>query len=142
MNPPRPTLYDLLGGEAVLRRLVHRFYELMDTLPETYGIRQMHPTDLSTSEKKLFMFLSGWMGGPQLYVEQFGHPRLRARHLPFAIGDAERDQWMLCMRTALAEIVEDSLLRATLTGSLGQLADFMRNRESGDAPSGSTSGND
>jgi hemoglobin len=131
MNTPLPSVtpYELLGGETVLRRLVRRFYELMDALPEAYGVRKMHPRDLAGSEEKLFMFLSGWLGGPQLYVEQFGHPRLRARHLPFSIGAAERDQWMLCMRQALAEQVADEALRNQLDKKLADLADFMRNRQ-------------
>jgi hemoglobin len=131
MNPTLPavTPYELLGGDVVLRRLVRRFYELMDSLPEAYGVRKMHPRDLAGSEEKLFMFLSGWLGGPQLYVEKFGHPRLRARHLPFSIGAAERDQWMLCMRQALAEQVADASLRDQLDRKLADLADFMRNRQ-------------
>jgi hemoglobin len=130
MNPALPSVtpYELLGGDAALRRLVRRFYELMDTLPEAYGVRKMHPRDLTGSEEKLFMFLSGWLGGPQLFVEKFGHPRLRARHLPFSIGAAERDQWMLCMRGALAEQVADEALRTQLDRKLADLADFMRNQ--------------
>ena len=85
------TPYETLGGASALRALVKRFYQIMDTLPETYGVRKLHPHDLSTSEEKLFMYLSGWLGGPQLFVEKFGQPRLRARHLPFSIGIAERD---------------------------------------------------
>lgn len=122
------TAYDLMGGEPTVRAIVNRFYELMDTLPETYGIRKMHAADLAGSKEKLFMFLTGWLGGPQLYVEKFGHPHLRARHLPFAIGGSERDQWMLCMRTALQENIADAALRESLTKSLADLADFMRNQ--------------
>lgn len=130
MNPtPDATPYQLLGGEAAVRRLVARFYKLMDTLPEAYGVRKLHPRDLKGSEDKLFMFLSGWLGGPQLYVEKFGHPRLRQRHLPYSIGATERDEWMLCMREALAEQVADAELRAWLDRKLGDLADFMRNRD-------------
>jgi hemoglobin len=125
---PSVTPYELLGGETALRRLVQRFYELMDSLPEAYGVRKMHPRDLAGSEEKLFMFLSGWLGGPQLYVEKFGHPRLRARHLPFSIGAAERDQWMLCMRQALTEQIADASLREQLDRKLADLADFMRNQ--------------
>jgi hemoglobin len=130
MNRPLPTVtpYELLGGEAALRRLVGRFYELMDTLPEAYGVRKMHPRDLAGSEEKLFMFLSGWLGGPQLFVEKFGHPRLRARHMPFSIGATERDQWMLCMRQAMSEQIADAGLRDQLDRKLADLADFMRNR--------------
>ena len=122
------TAYSRLGGEAALRRLVSRFYELMDTLPEAYGIRKLHAADLSGAEQKLFMYLSGWLGGPQLYVEQFGHPMLRARHLSFAIGSGEAEQWMLCMRQAMAEVIADEDLRAALDKSLDNLAQHMRNR--------------
>ncbi|MFM9113421.1 MAG: group II truncated hemoglobin, partial [Polynucleobacter victoriensis] len=88
------TTYELIGGAEKLRELVDRFYDLMD-LEESYqGIRVMHPADLSTSREKLYMFLSGWMGGPDLFVQQYGHPRLKARHLPFPIGLSERDQWL------------------------------------------------
>jgi len=120
--------YERIGGEQKVRQLVQRFYQLMDELPESYGIRKLHPADLKTSEDKLFMFLSGWMGGPQLFIEKFGHPRLRQRHLPFAIGDAERDQWMLCMTQALQEAVEDEALCCELLEALCKVADFMRNQ--------------
>lgn len=129
-----PTPYQRLGGERALRELVRRFYALMDTLPEAYGIRKLHPADLRSSEDKLFMFLSGWLGGPNLFVEKFGHPRLRARHLPFAIGESERDQWLLCMRQAMDELIDDAPLRAALDKALSDLADFMRNQP--EAPSG------
>ena len=126
---PVTTPYALMGGEPVLRQLVKRFYELMDTLPEAYGIRKLHPVDLSGSEQKLFWFLSGWLGGPPLYVEQFGHPRLRARHLPFAIANAEVIQWMHCMTLTMQEIIGDPRLRDWLEGQLNQLAAHMRNRD-------------
>lgn len=130
MNTPA-TPYERIGGEAAVRRLVRRFYELMDTLPEAYGIRKLHPQDLSGSEEKLFMFLSGWLGGPQLFVERFGHPRLRARHLPFPIGAAERDQWMMCMRQAMDEVIADETLRRGMEQALSDLANHMRNRVTG-----------
>ena len=122
------TPYEILGGEAGLRALVQRFYQLMDELPEAYGIRKLHPQDLSGSEEKLFMFLSGWLGGPPLFVRRHGHPRLRARHLPFSIGAPERDQWLMCMRRALEEQVGDAGLRDKLYRALADLADHMRNR--------------
>jgi hemoglobin len=128
MAIPTVTPYEQIGGEAGVRALVKRFYELMDTLPEAYGVRKLHARDLSGSEEKLFLYLTGWLGGPQLYVEKFGHPRLRARHMPFSIGVAERDQWMLCMRQAMAEQVTDADLRTKLDKQLADLADFMRNR--------------
>jgi hemoglobin len=122
------TPFSRIGGEPAVRRLVQRFYELMDTLPEAYGIRKLHATDLSSAEEKLFMFLCGWLGGPQLYVEKFGHPKLRARHLPFPIASGEAEQWMLCMRQAMAEVITDESLRASLDKSLNDLAYHMRNR--------------
>lgn len=122
------TPYDEIGGEPTVRSLVKRFYALMDTLPETHGIRQMHAEDLAGSEEKLFLFLSGWFGGPQLYVERYGPPFLRARHLPFAIGVSERDQWMMCMSQALDEHIEDADLRKRLHDSFAALANHMRNR--------------
>jgi hemoglobin len=122
------TPYELIGGEPAVRKLVARFYELMDTLPEAYGIRKLHPQDLSGSEEKLFMYLTGWLGGPQLYVEKFGHPRLRSRHMPFPIASTEAEQWMLCMRQAMAECIADESLRARLDKALTDLAYFMRNQ--------------
>lgn len=121
--------YLRLGGEAPLRRLVVRFYELMDTLPEAQGIRAMHPQDLGGSAEKLFKFLSGWLGGPPLFVQEYGHPRLRARHLPFTIAEGERDAWMLCMQKAIDEVVtEDVDLKLHLLDALQGLADHMRNQ--------------
>lgn len=130
MNTQLPVLthYQRIGGEEKVRALVDRFYELMDTLPEAYGIRKMHTEDLKDINEKLFQFLSGWMGGPQLYVEQHGHPMLRRRHLPFPIGDTERDQWMLCMNQALEDVVEDEALRRELSDAFAKVADHMRNR--------------
>ena len=123
------TPYQLLGGEAMVRRLVERFYEIMDSNTQATGIRVMHSADLGHAREKLFMFLSGWLGGPQLYVERFGHPRLRARHLPFAIDESARDQWMLCMRQAMAEQPMEDSLRSYLDEALFRTADFMRNQE-------------
>lgn len=120
--------YQRLGGEQAVRKLVDRFYELMDTLSEAEGIRAIHADDLSGARDKLFKFLSGWLGGPQLYMEEYGHPRLRMRHMPFAIAEAERDAWMLCMERALSEMKVDELLRTQLLYSLRQTADHMCNQ--------------
>ncbi len=120
--------FQSLGGEAGVRRLVDGFYDLMAVDPAYAALRALHPADLSGSRDKLYWFLCGWLGGPQLYVERFGHPRLRARHLPFSIGIAERDQWMDCMlRTLSRNQVPDDLARQ-LAGSLFTTADWMRNR--------------
>jgi hemoglobin len=120
--------YERLGGEQAVRGLVDRFYDLMDSLPEARQIRDLHPQDLAGSRDKLFKFLSGWLGGPSLYVAEYGHPRLRARHLPFPIGEAERDAWLSCMEQALAETPMEDLLRNHLLQSLRNTADHMRNR--------------
>jgi hemoglobin len=128
MTPEPQSPYAQIGGEAAVRRLVHRFYALMDSLPEAWEIRRMHPEDLSGSEEKLFMFLSGWLGGPPLFEQAHGHPRLRARHLPFTITRTERDQWLMCMRLALDEVLPDSPLRPRLWAAIEGLADHMRNR--------------
>ena len=121
--------YEALGGEPSVRKLVDRFYDLMDTLPEAAGIRRLHPDDLTSSRQKLYMFLSGWLGGPPLYVQQFGHPRLRGRHMPFAIGSSERDQWMHCMTRSIGDLGCDEEMRSFLLEKFGSLADFMRNQE-------------
>src|SRR5512140_1181907 len=99
----RDGLYNQIGGAENLRSLVNRFYDLMDTAPEAVHIRALHPSSLDQSREKLYMFLSGWSGGPQLYVQHYGHPRLRARHLPFKIGTRERDEWLWRMYSALSE---------------------------------------
>ncbi len=122
------THYKRIGGAEKVRELVTRFYELMDALPEAYGIRKLHADDLQSANDKLFKFLSGWMGGPQLFVEEYGHPMLRRRHLPFVIGEAERDQWMLCMNQALDQVVSDAALRKELSEAFAKVAEHMRNR--------------
>ncbi len=120
--------YNLMGGEIVLRRLVECFYDLMDEDPDYFGIRKLHPQELSSSREKLFMFLSGWTGGPSLYVEKYGEPRLRSRHLPFSIGIVERDQWLSCMNNAMEKIGLEIQLRRDLALAFEQTANFMRNQ--------------
>ena len=122
------TLYDRIGGAEKVRALVTRFYQLMDELPESYGIRQLHPENLQGSQEKLFKYLCGWMGGPALYVQEYGHPMLRRRHLPFSISESERDQWLLCMDSALHEEVENTILFQELSNAFAKLADHMRNK--------------
>jgi hemoglobin len=123
-----PTPFERLGSETGVRALVDRFYDLMDLEPAYAGIRALHPSELDGSRDKLFWFLCGWLGGPNLYIERFGHPRLRARHLPFAIGIAERDQWMACMIQAMEERAIDATLAQRLAESFFGTADWMRNR--------------
>jgi len=129
-EPRHPmTPFDLVGGEQNVRKLVDRFYDLMDEDPDYFGIRQLHPASLAGSREKLFKFLMGWLGGPPLYEQEYGHPRLRARHLPYAIASAERDQWMACMIRAMADVDLEESLRKRLTQSFFQTADWMRNKE-------------
>jgi hemoglobin len=129
MKPgPEVTPYQMIGGDAKVRALIDRFYDLMDAAPEFYVIRKLHPADLSGSRDKLYMFLSGWLGGPQLYADKYGHPMLRARHLPFAIGVAERDAWIACMRQAMGGVIGDEKLRLWLLEQLFKTADWMRNQ--------------
>ena len=128
MTSPGPTHYEPMGGDAGIRQLVDRFYDLMDTAPEAATVRRLHATSLKVSRDKLYMFLSGWTGGPQLYVEKHGHPRLRMRHFPFAIGARERDEWLWCMDHALDAHDMPDDLREFLRQRFHQLADHMRNR--------------
>jgi hemoglobin len=128
----KSTFYELLGGEKTgienVRLLVETFYDIMDSDPKALALRAIHQSDLTEAREKLFMFLAGWTGGPQLYIERYGHPRLRARHMPFAIGESERDQWMYCMISAMHKIgIEEPTLTKLATQLYG-VADFMRNQ--------------
>lgn len=118
-----------MGGDAGIRRIVDRFYDLMDSSPEASHVRALHAASLKASREKLYMYLTGWTGGPQLYVERHGHPRLRMRHFPFAIGERERNEWLWCMDQALAEAEMPDALREDLKVKLHGLADHMRNQE-------------
>jgi len=119
--------YDLIGGDPAVRLMVDRFYDLMDEKEEVKALRQLHAKSLRVSREKLYLFLSGWLGGPQLYVEKYGHPMLRKRHLPFAIDESQRDQWLLCMNQTLDEQVEEPV-RQQLKDSFYKVADHMRNQ--------------
>jgi hemoglobin len=130
------TAYEKIGGEPGVRELVDRFYDIMDSDGALIGLRQMHAKSLKGSREKLFLFLSGWLGGPDLYVQKYGHPRLRARHMPFSIGVAERDQWMACMNRALDEMDIEPALRKALSDAFWKTADFMRNRSESEAMQG------
>ena len=122
------SLYELIGGEAGVRKLIDRFYDLMDSSPEAAQIRAIHPKSLKGSREKLFMFLSGWSGGPQLYIEKYGHPALRRRHAPFSIGQIESSQWVWCMHKALDEMELDAAVRDYLKGHFSDAANFLRNK--------------
>ena len=122
------TPYQQLGGDQPLRHLVDRFYDIMLTEPGVEVVRDMHDADTTEIREKFFDFLSGWLCGPSRYIEKYGHPRLRARHRFFSIGESERDQWLLCMSKALAETPMDSTLRAYLEQAFAKTGDFLRNR--------------
>ena len=124
VKPP----YERIGGDEAVRRLCQTFYQIMSDTPQTQLIRAMHPENIKISEDKLYMFLSGWLGGPQLYTDKYGHPRLRGRHLPFPIGIEERDQWLYCMAQALKTMDLDQVFAEQLMSSFVQTADFMRNK--------------
>lgn len=120
--------FDRIGGEAAVRALVDRFYDLMDLEPGYAALRALHPATLDGSRDKLHWFLCGWLGGPQHYTDRYGHPRLRARHLSYPIGSRERDQWLACMDQAMAEREIDPPLARRLAESFFDTADWMRNR--------------
>lgn len=127
-KPAFETPFAWIGGEDAVHRLTERFYDLMDLEPGYAALRSVHGSDLVNARQKLFWFLCGWLGGPPYYTEQFGHPRLRARHMPFKIGILERDQWLACMDQAMGETGVDETLRARLRDSFFQTADWMRNQ--------------
>lgn len=122
------TVYERLGSDAGVRALTDRFYDIMDTIPEAKPIRDMHPEDLTESRQKLYEFLCGWLGGPQLYMQRRGHPRLRARHGPFPVDKSAAEQWVMCMDQALIAEGVDPQLRFNLMMSVAKLANHMRNR--------------
>jgi len=124
----RQTIYEAIGGIDKIGDLVDRFYDLM-ALEDHFGeLMAMHPQDLSNSREKLKFFLTGWMDGPDIYSPKYGHPMLRARHLPFKIGMKERDQWLACMYQALVDCGIEGTIAKQLEESLFNTADWMRNQ--------------
>jgi hemoglobin len=124
-----PTAFDVVGGTDAIGRIVDGFYQRMDSLPEAAIVRALYPADLTQSRAVLKNYLTEWLGGPPLYSSERGHPRLRARHLPFSIGVPERDAWLLCMRGALEEVVASAPVREVLLVQIEKIADWMRNRD-------------
>ena len=129
-KPKFATSFEWIGGEEKVKALTNRFYDLMDLEPGYQVLRGVHGTELVNARQRLCWFLCGWLGGPQHYTERFGHPALRARHMPFKIGIAERDQWLACMDQAMGETGVDDELRARLRESFFKTADWMRNTPS------------
>ncbi len=129
-QPPLPhSPYLKIGAEIGVRTLVDRFYDLMDHDPEAKIIREMHPADLTDSRQKLFEFLSGFLGGPSLYIQNRGHPRLRMRHAHFSIDADARDHWLQCMNQALEEQIDDPVLLMQLKSNFYRTADHLINTE-------------
>ncbi|TDK39153.1 globin [Rhizobium deserti] len=122
------TLYEAIGGKTTIAKLVQRFYELMDTLPEAARCRAVHPPSLKGSQAKLQDYLTGYLGGPPVYVEKHGHPRLRSRHFGAAIGPQERDEWILCFRRAMDETIDNPKLREIIWPTIERLAHHMQNK--------------
>ncbi|MCF1431258.1 MAG: group II truncated hemoglobin [Shewanella sp.] len=127
-DPQQSNAYDRIGGETVIKALAHRFYREMQSRPETRELLEIHRAPIAQSEQKFFEFLSGWLGGPQLYQQKYGHPALRARHMPFAIDGNLRDHWLICMKAALVKEIKDPQHRQAIFQAISQLADHMRNQ--------------
>ena len=133
-KPKFDTPFEWIGGEANVKALVERFYDLMEIDANYAALRSVHAGPLDNARQKTFWFLCGWLGGPQYYTERFGHPKLRMRHMPEQtrggpIGIKERDQWLACMNQAMVETGVDEALRERLNTSFFQTADWMRNKQ-------------
>jgi hemoglobin len=129
MSDSTQTPYARIGGEPTIRRLVERFYDLMETTPEGAAARAIHGRDLGPSREKLFMYFSGWLGGPPLFTDRYGHPMLRRRHLHAPIATPEVESWLACFRQAWSETVNDPALTEVLMPQIENLARHMRTTE-------------
>ena len=125
--PIEATVYELIGGEPVVRRLADRFYEIMDSDPGASGIRAMHERDLAPIRQLLFEFLSGWLGGPPLYSNRTEHRCIMSAHRIYEIGEAERDAWMVCMRAAMDDCELPPDMRDLLDQAFLRMANAFRN---------------
>jgi hemoglobin len=123
------SVFAVLGGELGIRALVDRFYDVMDIDQDLKVLRDVHGASLTSARDKLYWYLCGYFGGPQHYIERFGHPRLRARHLPYSIGIKERDQWLLCMARAMQDLGYPEERSNRLLEIFFGVADWMRNRD-------------
>lgn len=127
------SIYSRLGGELALREFVEQLYGYMARSAEVEHVRKMHPQDMSHARDRLFMFLSGLLGGPPLYMTALGHPRLRRRHMHFQIGNKERDQWLQCAQYAAAQLDISAQTREDLMRDLSAVANHLRNTETADS---------
>lgn len=119
-------MYESVGGQEVVDKLVDDFYYIMSTDPVAADCFKTHQgKELADSAHKLKYFLSGWLGGPQLYLEKFGNPRLRMRHAPFPIGNKEAEQWLYCMKKALSQSSISLEIQAQMYGAFEQVATML-----------------
>jgi len=119
------TPYEELGGDPEVRRLVERFYDIVEETSPV--LTAMLPADTRVSRQKLYEFLSGWMGGPPLYWERRGHPALRMRHAPFTIDRFAAEEWARCMAEAITDTVSEPALAGFLSTELGTVALQLQN---------------
>ena len=135
-DSPFRTPYERVGGETGVRRLVETFYDLVETEPEGAPLRVMHNqgNGLAHAREAQFMFLSGFLGGPQLYVEQHRHSNVKQMHAHLAIGEVEAESWLVCMDKALAKTV-DAETHRLLMQNFTRVANALKNRAAaGDNP--------
>ena len=123
---PEPTPYEALGGDVVIRSIVDRFYDIIDVDAPT--LRAMLPKNDAVSRDKLHAYLVEWTGGPAIYTPDRGHPRMRMRHMPFAIGADEVSTWLECMERALDDVGVTGPVRSFMDDKLTALAHHMQNR--------------
>ncbi len=127
-DPQQSNAYDLIGGEPVIRALAHQFYLQMQQQGRASELLSIHKAPITESEQKLFEFLSGWLGGPGLFEQKYGHPALKARHMPFQIDEEMRDQWLFCMKQAIEIEISHPEHQAAIYQAISTLADHMRNQ--------------
>jgi len=123
------TLYEAIGGDPVVRALTHRFYQLMDTLPEAKHVRAVHPPSLEGSEEKFYEYMTGYLGGPAALYRQARPSPPAQPHFVAAIGPVERDEWLLCFRRAMDETITSQALRDLIWAPVERLAHHMQNKE-------------
>ncbi|WP_102794878.1 group II truncated hemoglobin [Bowmanella denitrificans] len=128
-NDKPTSLYDLIGGKDTTYKLCHRFYDIMQSDPKASELLAIHQADLTQTRQKFYEFMSGWLGGPPLFEQKYGHPRLRARHLHAKINQQMINQWLYCMNQALEDCVADSRLRQVIWQNLVPLAQHMKNQD-------------
>ncbi|MCW8093477.1 group II truncated hemoglobin [Alteromonas sp. ASW11-130] len=123
------TPFEVIGGQATANKIAETFYDIMESDPLVADLLAIHPKPLTRIREVFALYLTMWLGGPNTYEQQFGHPRLRARHLPFIVTPVLKEQWMYCMRKAMFTHVSDKALANKLLASLNQLAEHMINKE-------------